>query len=60
MHIIDVSNLNFPALPCHFLTFRNASCLGCVYRIMDAHGKSVGEHEKQVRAARGAKPLVLL
>ena len=34
-------------------TLRIGSCLACVYRVMDAHGK-FGEHEGSVRVARGA------
>ena len=32
---------------------RFVSCLACVYRVMDAHGR-FGEHERSVRVARGA------
>ena len=31
---------------------RIGSCLACVYRVMDAHGK-FGEHERSVRVAGG-------
>ena len=34
------------------LTQRNASCLACLYCVMDVHGK-FGERERTVRVARG-------